>query len=496
MSIKISRYVSITSGVGGSSAVPQRELIGRLFNDNPLIPINAVLEFPGADDVGLYFGFGSQEYARAAFYFGWVSKLITRPKKLSFGRYAKATAPARVYGGVVTAALADFQNIIAGTLNLTIGGQVANIVAIDLSGAASLAAVAAAIQTAVRAAAGTQFANAVVTYDAIGQKFTLQASVQGAADILLPTGTVAPLLGWRSADTVLSPGASVQTIVEALSVSADISNNFGSFAFVPTLSTDEVLAAAQWNDARNVEFMFCARAADTAAAQTLYAAVAGLSGVALTLAPTAGEFDEMVPMIIEAATDYTRANAAQSYMYQQFPLTPKVATDGVADTLDAMRVNYYGVTQTAGQRIAFYQRGLLSGGLNDASDQNVYANECWLKDRAQSAIMGAFLALPKIPANAAGRGMLLATLQQPINDALFNGTISVDKPLSEVQKLYVTSVTNDERAWHQVQAVGYWIDVVIAPTVVDDRTEYEARYTLVYSKDDTIRKVVGAHILI
>lgn len=496
MSIKISRYVAITSGVGAGAAVQQRELIGRLFNDNPLIPINAVLEFATADDVGAYFGFNSQEYLRAAFYFGWVSKLITSPKKLSFGRYAKATAPARIYGGALVAALADFNAVAAGTLNMSVGGQDIALVNIDLTAAASLAAVAAAIQAAIRAAGGTQFVNATVTYDAVGKKMIFASTLSQAASISTPTGTLAGLLGWTAGDAVLSPGASVQTIVEALETSASISNNFGSFAFVPTLSTDEILAAAQWNDARNIEFMFCVRVPDAAAGETIYAAVTGLSGVALTFAPTAGQYDEMVPMIIEAATDYDRTGAAQNYMFQQFPLTPKVATDALANTLDAIRVNYYGVTQTAGQNIAFYQRGFLVGGANDAVDQNVYANECWLKDAAGSAIMTALLALPKVPANARGRSMIMGLLQDPIERALRNGTISIGKTLSPTQRLYVTQITNDDKAWRQVQAIGYWLDCVIRAVVVNNVTEYEAAYTLIYSKDDTVRKVTGSHVLI
>lgn len=494
--LRIARYVSITSGVGAGAAVPQRELIGRIFNDNPLIPVNAVLEFGTADDVGLYFGTLSPEYARALFYFGFVSKVITQAKKLSFGRYAKATAPARIYGGALTASLADLQAVVAGTLNLSVGGQVANMVGIDLHLAANFAAVAAAIQAAVRASAGTQFAAATVVYDAVKRNFTFTSGLNQGAALVDPTGTLAGLLGWTATDTVLSPGADVQTIADALAASANISNNFGSFAFVPTLSTAEILAAAQWNDARNVEFMFCVRVPDVNAAEAIYAAVVGLSGVALTFCPTAGQYDEMVPMIIEAATEYFRRNATQNYMYQVFPLTPKVAADGLANALDALRVNYYGVTQTAGQNISFYQRGLLVGGINDAVDQNVYANECWLKDAAQSAILTAFLALPKIPANATGRGMILGILQDPIERALFNGTISVGKALTTAQRLYVTQVSGDDKAWRQVQSIGYWLDCVIAPTVVNDRMEYEAIYTLIYSKDDTIRKVVGSHILI
>lgn len=38
MSISITRYVDITSGVGAGSVVPTRDLVGRLFTANDLVP--------------------------------------------------------------------------------------------------------------------------------------------------------------------------------------------------------------------------------------------------------------------------------------------------------------------------------------------------------------------------------------------------------------------------------------------------------------------------
>jgi len=88
--------------------------------------------------------------------------------------------------------------------------------------------------------------------------------------------------------------------------------------------------------------------------------------------------------------------------------------------------------------------------------------------------------------------MILVTLQNVINQALNNGTISVNKTLTTSQQMYVTSVTNDPDAWHQVQDIGYWVNCVIV--VVGN--EYQAKYTLVYSKDDVINFVSGTHVLI
>ena len=47
MSISKSRYVLITSGVGGPAVVARRELIARLMTTNELVATNGVLEFGG-----------------------------------------------------------------------------------------------------------------------------------------------------------------------------------------------------------------------------------------------------------------------------------------------------------------------------------------------------------------------------------------------------------------------------------------------------------------
>ena len=185
-------------------------------------------------------------------------------------------------------------------------------------------------------------------------------------------------------------------------------------------------------------------------------------------------------------------------MFQQFAgLTPSVQTTADAATYDAIRVNYYGRTQTAGQFIDFYQRGVLTGLATAPTDQNVYANEQWLKDAAGAAIMTLLLSLGRVSANAQGRSQLVAILQSVIDRALFNGTISVGKTLNPTQKLYISELSGDDLAWHQVQNIGYWLDVNFEQVVAQDSSiSFKAVYTLIYSKDDAIRKVEGTHVLI
>lgn len=502
MAISMKRYVDIVSGVGGGAAVRQRDLILRLFTTSPRVPADAVVEMTNAPDVALYFGAGTPEALRAAFYFGFVSKNITAPKRISFGRYANAAAPARIYGARTAAPLASFTAVTTGSLRLTLGGYAADITGVNTSAAASLAAVASALQTAIRAvtAGGVAWTGATVTYDAPSNSFLLVGGDVGASAIAVgaaATGTpLQTLLGWGAA-AVFSPGVVAQTPVQALATSAEGSDNFGTFSFIADLTDNEALAVAQLNDTYNVKFHFAHRFDVDTEGAVLYGLLSGLSGVSLTFAPFANDFPELLPAAVLAATDYSRRNSTQNYMFQQAPLRPSVSTNAMADTLDVVRANYYGVTQTAGQQIAFYQRGVMCGLATDPVDMNTYANEMWLKDAAAAQVMTLLLALAKVSANAQGRSQLLAVLQSVVDEALNNGTISVGKPLSTVQKLYIGEVTGDDEAWQQVFSLGYWLDVTLQTVVTTDgRTEWKALYTLVYSKDDVIRKVDGSHILI
>lgn len=495
MAISFKKYIDITSGVGGGAGVRDRDLITRIFSSNPLIPVNSFLELDSADDVANYFGSQSEEYKRAVFYFGWVSKNISRPKKISFARYVEQAQAPIIFGVSGVYSLDTIKAVTAGTLVLSIGGQTQELTGLDFSTASSFADVASIVKSALNAKSEEQFSAATVSYDAVTRRFVLTGGkVEDAA--ITASGDVADLLGLAHG-AINSEGALVQSVTDTLIASTDASNNFASFLFMSALSPDQIKEIAQWNDTQNVMFMYLVPVTDKHA-ESLSALLLGYSGTTLTLTARPDEFDEMIPGIILAATDYAKRNSAQNYMFQQFPeLTPKVASTVDANKYDVLRVNYYGQTQTAGQHISFYQRGVMMGGTTDLVDQNVYANEAWLKDAVAAQIMSLLLSVSRVPANNNGRAQLLAVIQSKINQALDNGTISVGKALSTVQKLYIAEITGDALAWQQVQNIGYWIDCQMQTYVTQDgRTEYKAVYTLIYSKDDAVRKVEGTHTLI
>ena len=91
----------------------------------------------------------------------------------------------------------------------------------------------------------------------------------------------------------------------------------------------------------------------------------------------------------------------------------------------------------------------------------------------------------------------MAQVTDAANLGKFNGTILPGKNLSIAQQIAVTQITGDPSAWRDVQINGYWADaIVVERTGEAGITEYVVQYTLVYAKNDVVRKVTGSHNLI
>lgn len=505
--ISQSRYIRIVSGVGAGASVAQRQLIMRAITQNSVLPPGVVAEFTTSDSVGAYFGTSSEEFKRAQAYFSFISKNIKAPSRVSFARWVSAAIAPMIVGDAIPKTLAAFAGVTAGTLTLNNGNTAIPLTALDFSGATSLTNVATILQTKINANADPQLTGAVVTFNTNTNQFVLTGTVAGSG-VLTASATglasdVAPLVGWATGGTVYVAGQAADTPDVAVAKSAAISDNFGSFVYcTPStpLTNVQITAIAQWNASQNNKFLYSVPTS-LANLQTLFALVKGFSGTGLNILSTtqANDYVEQCPCEILAATDYTALNATQNYMYYQFAARNiTVSDDTTANTADASRGNYIGVTQNAGQQLAFYQRGVLCGGSQDATDMNTYANEMWLKSAVAAQILALFLSVGRVPANITGQAMLLAVMQSTIDQAKDNGTISAGKDINVIQQQFIAQVSGDPNAWRQIANIGYWINIQFQSYVNANSglTEWKGVYTLLYAKDDAIRLVEGSDVLI
>lgn len=500
MPIKSTLYVKITSGVIGASSVKTQELTGRRFTTSPLVPVGQIVTVlpGGATD---YFGAGTDEARFAAQYFSYISPApASQANNLQFAAYTPEARTPTIFGARITSTLAQFKAVTNGSMSIRLGDSEAQLSAIDLAGATSFADIATTIQTALRLQAGAQYATATVAFNGVTNEFTITGTVAQPGDaVFIPVtgGTdVGAMMGLGSVGAVESPGSAAQTPLEAFVAAEQITDSFGSASFPGVIAIEQTLDLAAYVAEQNIKYQLYVTVNRTNY-ETYSAALIGTPSVGLILNETAGEWKESLPMAIMAATDYQRRNATINYMFRQSSLSYDVTDTTEAIALNNARINYYGNTAVAGQTILFFQRGFLMGGVTAPLDMNVHANEQWLKAAAAAALLSMQLALNKIPANDDGRGYILVQLIDLINQAKFNGTISVGKTLTTLQKVALSQLTGDSDAWQAVQTNGFWCDVVIVPVVqTSGITEYIAKYTIAYSKNDVVRTIEGSHNLV
>lgn len=488
MAIPQTKYVNIISAVGGTSQVSQRDLIGRIFTNNSLVPYGAVLEFVGLDSVGNWFGTASDEYAFASKYFGYVSRSGNVPQKISFALHSDVAKPARLYGKVKPTSLATFKNLANADITIKIGEDSYALTGLDLTAATSLTDVAETVTEALDTATTETIAS--FTYDSVLGRFVLTTVATGAdVTVGYPTGTLAPLFGMSegTVGAILSEGSDSESGLTALSASAELTNNFYSFTFLTTVSDEEEIAA--WVKAQNIRYMW-SLGVTTSNATTKAALLKDYDGVGLTL----GDDCVFLPMAIAAAINYNTPNASVDFMYQQAAgIQASVTSQEAQQAYDAIRVNYYGTTQQAGNLISFYQDGKLQGSVQS---MGVFVNEAWLKDALFTSILNLRLSLDSLPANETGLAYVKTAIQEVIEKAQNNGVISIGKTLDATQKTYIAQITGDKNAWQSIQSVGYWLSATVEKYTENETEKYKVSYLLVYAKGDSINFVDGKDILI
>lgn len=507
MSIPISKYVAITSAIAKTNAAARKELIPRILTTNPLFATETVYEFTSSSDVADFAGALSQEAAIASEYFGWISKTATQAKKISFMRYSLEALAAYMYSTKALTPIATLKAVTDGSMTVNLGSTSYEITDVDLSSIAAYADVAAALQTKIQGntSGGTLWTAATVTYNATNSSFELTAGETGANEINYAaagtTGTdLSALLGWDSASApILSNGIAAQTITEALNQTIDLSTNFLTIGIVNISDAYDNLAdIGAWIDEQNNNYRFSfdlgasnyQEGAATAAQHTGMTAQYNINYGMTNIVPA-----WIMSCILPATTNYDKINGVKSYMYQEFPSQAIAVGDGdgtLYQTLDNLNINYNGQTQKAGKILTFYQNGFNA----DGTDTAIFDNEAWLKDAITSEIMNLFIGLDYVSADTDGIAALTGVITGVCDEALNNHVFSQGKELTNTQKAYITQLTGDENAWQDVQNNGYVFDIDITTETSGQATAYVAEYTLVYSKNDTIRKVEGSNILI
>lgn len=506
MAISFTRYIDITSAVGGAAQAPVRNLGLRIFSTSDFLPPDSFIEFTNSElsSIASLFGLTSEEYSRAVSYFSWVSKKGRTPNKISYSKFNPSASPPVVFGDVAaTSSFTQFQAVTAGTLIYSVdeASPPTTVSNINLSTATDLTDVGTLIQAALDQ---TSFH---IQYSIPNGAFFSTSDAPGAGQTITFPNTVenslALMLGFLSENAINVPGGDAETADVSFQKSVAASTNFGHFIFTtdPTnganLSLAQVAAVAAANAANNVDFVFDVPVLEANAAAWSTALI-GFEGTNLSLVAGPTDYCEMLPAKVAGASDYTSANASANYEFQQdSTLSPTVIDDTDADTFDGLRINYYGQTQANGQFLNFYQLGLMCGGATNPTSLTTYVNEMWFKDNIGIGFINLLLAVDEVPIDASGRAMCMATIMSSVKLALLNGTIAVGKPLTDLQILFIQNVSGTANAVKMAQSKGFWKNLTFSSTVnKSGATVWQANYTIIYTDSVGVNSVVGSHILI
>lgn len=483
MPISQKNYVNIISQAGGGSAVSRRDLMGRVFVDSVLLPVGQVLEFTGGAEVALqgvadYFGVTSKEYQFASKYFAYRTKKGSRANKISFARWNGSEATSATFVSASGLGVDYLKSQTNGSLSMKVSGSAVSATGINLSTATSLADVATLLNTAFTGD-GISF-----EYDEDLQRFVCSTTATGVeATIEDLAGTLVQVFGFGT----ISNGSAQAVAPAPISDSANVSTNFFGIYVLEDLEDWEMLAIAQWVHNQNVKYMYSITVTSENA-ESLSEKLANYDGTCLTLGDT-DELAGFMPVAAIAAVNYSRPNGAIDLMYQTFDTTPSVTDSTTKAAYDALKVNYYGQTEQAGNFVSFYQNGVLLGSI---SKIGIYANEAWLKDAFIADILNLRMSLDSLPANQTGVGLVMGVMTNTINQALENGVMLAGKTLNQTQKDYITNLTGDDTAYLKVQSAGYYLTA----DLVKDGDDYKVSFLCVYSKGDSINYVDGTDILI
>lgn len=307
----------------------------------------------------------------------------------------------------------------------------------------------------------------LVTYDSQLAAFTLTGGTPGVTGtITAATGTLAAGVKLTTATgAVTSQGAAISTPADAHAATLAVTQNFASFTTIFEPDTDGKVAWAAANQSTPNRFIYAmwdtssgpTQANDTTSAY-YEITQAAYSGVVPLYEPSE---QYLAPFLMGyvASLDFSRENGRTTAAFRHLAgLTPGVTDGTIATNLIANGYNFYGDYATAADDFNILYPGTVSG---DFLYVDSYANQIWLNNELQLALMILLTQSPSIPYNAAGYGLIEAACTDPVLAGLNFGAIRTGVPLSSAQRAAVNAAnggrdvasTLTQRGWYlRVQA--------------------------------------------
>lgn len=299
-----------------------------------------------------------------------------------------------------------------------------------------------------------------VYYDSVSGGFVVNSALTGSgSSIAFATGVISSTLKLTAATgAVISQGAVATTPAAFMDNVVEITQNWASFMTDWEPSDANKEAFAVWTNGKRNRYIY--EMWDTSALNianglgsptVAYVNANTLSGICMTyedpsLDSVPGELAAF-GMGWTASLDFSRTNGRMTQAFRsQSGLAPQVFTATAADNLMAKGLNFYGDYTTANEAFTFQYPGSISGPF---LWKDSYANQIWLNNQLQLAIMVGMTSVGVIPYNFVGASLIEGFCMDPINQAVNFGAIVAGITLSAAQIVEVNT------------AAGVKIDTVI-----------------------------------
>ena len=375
------------------------------------------------------FGTSAPEYTAASLFF---SQTPT-PLQLYIGKWARTATAGALYGGTLTAAqqlLSLFTAVTAGGFKIAVnGGAQTNVSPINLSGAASLSAVAAIISTALTTATvaatctwtGSQFVFTSSTTGTTSNVTVLSAPTSGTDVSLLVNGTAAlgayAVAGIAAESLLAAVQAcdSLPTYWYGLSVSSSVAPAVSDYQAVAAyIETTKHLFGLTTNDPNAI----------TSGSSADIGSI--LDGLGTTR--TFGQYSSLTSFAETSVfgslftTNFLGTNTMPTAMWKPQPgVAAEPLTTATANTLDTKKYNYFTNFQNGAS--------ILVGG-RCFNTGFVYIDQIfgldWLQNYIQTNVFNLLVTNPKIPQTDAGITQIINVIEASLNVGVKNGLIGTN----------------------------------------------------------------------
>lgn len=428
--LPVTRYIQTSIVLAPNAAQASSTAACMILGDSSVIDIGERFRsYSGLPGVATDFGTSAPEYAAAAVHFGQKPT----PTSLMIGRWAQTGPAGLLKGGILTPAqqaLANFTAVTSGGFKIQVdaAGSPVNVASINLSGAASLNAVAALITTALTGAS----VGATCTWNAATGRFYFTSSTTGAASKVQPlqaptsgTNLATILLGTVALGAVEVDGIAAETAVAALTAVETAAPFFHKLSYATSYAmvVADHVAIATYVEASGVH-LYGPTTADTSHLAAGSTTNLGYSLVNGGFTRTAYQYSALTPFAMQSAlarlavVDYTGQNTSITLAFKQEPgVGAETLSTTQANALDGYRANYLVNVNNGTQIVA---NGWCAGpawvDVIDGMDALAFG--------IQGDLYNVLYTNPKIPQTDAGMNQLVGAAEARCQQFVRNGVLA------------------------------------------------------------------------